>query len=376
MLQRYIFPKIQSHLEKHPILLLLGSKGVKKHEMICSAIQDQEELLHIDFSKKKNRTHFESVGKEASYLPLFKEKKYIVLQEAQYLVCLQRIIEEVLTKNYPIRLILLCSYEPILDKVLRDVLIMEGLEMKVYPYLFQEMAQHQGVIEFDKHLETRLVYGNYPEVLSHPAQAEKYLLELVKTSIFTNLNPNERINKGDKLLKMVQLLAFEMGEPISYYDIGQRCGLDNETVERYIELLEKAFLLKKVPSFFNDKKYELKKTHVVFFLDNGFRNAVIQNFNPLDLRNDVAALWKNWLIAERIKWNEFNGIKRNYYFWRTHTKQQMDFIEEENGKIAAYKSLWDKRKKPKFPASFQSYYPEAGLFALNRSTYWGFLSKK
>jgi predicted AAA+ superfamily ATPase len=125
--------------------------------------------------------------------------------------------------------------------------------MKVYPYLFQEMAQHQGVIEFDKHLETRLVYGNYPEVLSHPAQAEKYLIELVKTSIFTNLNPNERINKGDKLLKMVQLLAFEMGEPISYYDIGQRCGLDNETVERYIELLEKAFLLKKVPSFFNDK---------------------------------------------------------------------------------------------------------------------------
>jgi hypothetical protein len=105
MLQRYIFPKIQSHLEKHPILLLLGSKGVKKYEMICSAIEDQEELLHIDFSKKKNRTHFESVGKEASYLPLFKEKKYIVLQEAQYLVCLQRIIEEVLTKNYPIRLI-------------------------------------------------------------------------------------------------------------------------------------------------------------------------------------------------------------------------------------------------------------------------------
>ena len=200
--------------------------------------------------------------------------------------------------------------------------------------------------------------------------------QLVKDAIFTQLNPNERINKGPKLLKMLQILAFEIGQAISYNDVGLRCGLDNETVERYIELLEKAFLLKKIPCYFNNNTYELKKTHTVYFLDNGIRNAIIKNFHGFDLRNDIDALWKNWLIAERIKWNDYNGLKVNYYFWKTHTKQQMDFIEERAGKLMAYKSLWDKRKKPKFPASFKKYYPEAGLFALNRTTYWGFLSKK
>jgi predicted AAA+ superfamily ATPase len=147
-------------------------------------------------------------------------------------------------------------------------------------------------------------------------------------------------------------------------------------VERYIDLLEKAFILKKIPSYFNYHRYELKKTHIVYFMDNGFRNAIIKNFHPLDLRNDVDALWKNWLIAERIKWNDFNANTSNYYFWRTHTRLQMDFIEEKAGQIMAYKSIWDKRGKPKFPLSFKKYYPEAGQFALNRSTYWGFLSKK
>ena len=286
------------------------------------------------------------------------------------------VIKMVSDHNYNVKLVLLCSYEPVIDKVLRDVLKMEGLEMNIFPLLFQEMANQQGIVEFDKRIEERLVFGNYPEVVENPEGAEKYLLALIKDAVFTQLNPKERINKGFKLMKMLQVLAFDMGEPISYHDVGQRAGLDNETVERYIDLLEKAYLLKKIPCYFRDNKYELKKTHTVYFMDNGLRNAVIKNFHGLDLRNDVDALWKNWLIAERIKWNDFNGVKSTYYFWRTHTKQQMDFIEEKEGKLMAYKSIWDKRKKPKFPASFKSFYPEAGLFALNRSTYWGFLSKK
>jgi hypothetical protein len=175
---------------------------------------------------------------------------------------------------------------------------------------------------------------------------------------------------------MLQFISFSLGEPLSYLAIGEYAGLDNETVERYVELLERAYVLISVPSFYNDNKYELKKTHTFYFLDNGVRNALIRNFNNIDLRIDLDKLWKNWLIAEKIKWNSYLKSPIKYYFWRTHTKQQIDFIEIQDGKIAAYKTLWDKRKKPKFPLSFSTYYPEASLHALNRSTYWGFLSKK
>lgn len=374
MVERFISSRIAEHIANNKILVLLGARGVQKGNTVLHLIEDQDATLLLDVSNKKVKTKIEKI--EGSFIPLFENKKYVLIRDAQLLSNLQSVIEELLNSNTETHLILLCSYEPVLDKVLRDVLLMEGLLLEIYPPLFQEIANAIGIVAFDKQLEDRLIFGNYPKVLEDKDQAGDYLIELVKDAIFTNLNPNERINKGDKLVKMMQALAFDMGEPISYYDIGQRAGLDNETVERYIDLLEKAFILKKIPCYYAGNKYELKKTHTVYFMDNGIRNAIIQNFHPIDLRNDISALWKNWLIAERIKWNAHNGNKVNYFFWRTHTRQQMDFIEEKDGKLMAYKSIWDKRKKPKFPASFKTYYPDAGLFALNKSTYWGFLSKK
>ena len=375
MLERYYTSQIKTHLQKHPLLLLLGPKGVKSLELIENCIEEKEKTHYIDGSKKKLLSQFMQIEK-GKFHTQFEGKTYIIFDEAQYFTRLQELVEEVLQLNQSIHLILICSYEPLIDTVLREVLQMEGLEMNIYPPLFQELANFQGIVEFDKRLEDRLIFGNYPEVIENPDDAEKYLSKLLKNSIFKQLNPKERINKGYKLIQMLQNLAFEIGNPISYLEIGLRVGLDNETVERYIDLLEKAYILKKIPCYFNNHKYELKKTHTIFFMDNGLRNAIIKNFHPFEIRNDVDALWKNWLVSERIKWNEYNGNKKQYFFWRTHTKQQMDFIEVSNDKVMAYKSIWDKRKKPKFPASFKKYYPEAGTFALNRSTYWGFLSKK
>lgn len=375
MMERQLQEKVKQHIENNKILLLLGPKSVGKTQLIENVISNPDEILHLDANQKQTKKSLENPTEE-SLKSIFENHKYIVIQDAQYLIHLQTIIEEVLFKDYPINLILNCSFEPILDEVLREVLQMQGLELKLYPLLFQELANQQGIVEFDKNIAQRLIYGNYPQVVENPIDAENFLLNLLEDAIFTNLSPNERINKAEKLLKMLQSLAFQIGEPISYNEIGFKAGLDNETVERYIDLLEKAFILIKIPSFYNRHKYELKKTHCVYFVDNGIRNAIIKNFNEIDLRNDVDMLWKNWLISERIKWNQQQENPCKYSFWRTHTKQQMDFIEVKDQKISAYKSIWDKRKKPKFPASFKNFYPEASIHALNRSTYWGFLSKK
>lgn len=375
MIQRQLEEKVKQHIANNKILVLLGPKSVGKKLLIEQVISSPTEILHLDANEKKTKKALENPT-EKSLKSIFENYKYVVIQDAQYLIDLQTIIEEILFKDYPVNLILNCSFEPILDEVLREVLQMQGLELRLYPLLFHELANQHGIVEFDKNISQRLIYGNYPQVIENPVNAEDFLHNLLENAIFTNLSPNERINKGAKLLKMLQALAFQIGEPISYNEIGFRAGLDNETVERYIDLLEKAFILIKIPSFYNGNKYELKKTHCVYFVDNGIRNAIIKNFNEIDLRNDVDMLWKNWLIAERIKWNQQQENDCQYSFWRTHTKQQMDFIEVQNGKISAYKSIWDKRKKPKFPASFKIFYPEASIHALNRATYWGFLSKK
>lgn len=375
MIDRILQQKVKQHIENNKILVLLGPKSVGKNQLVRQCIADQSTILQLDGNSKVVKKSLENPT-ESTLKAIFGTHKYIVIDDAQYLLHLQTIIEEVLFQDYPINLILNCSFEPILDDVLREVLQMQGLELRLYPLLFQELAQIQGIVEFDKNITQRLIYGNYPQVIEDPANASHFLIQLLEEAIFTNLSPNERINKSDKLLKMLQALAFQLGEPISYNDIGFKAGLDNETVERYIELLEKACILIKIPSYYNGHKYELKKTHCVYFVDNGIRNAIIRNFNDFELRNDHDVLWKNWLISERIKWNQSQENTCQYAFWRTHTKQQMDFLEIRGDKVTAYKSIWDKRKKPKFPASFKTAYPDATLFALNRATYWGFLSKK
>ena len=167
-----------------------------------------------------------------------------------------------------------------------------------------------------------------------------------------------------------------MGNLISYNDIALRCDLDNETVQRYVLLFEKAFILKRIPSYYSGKKYEMKKGVSVYFVDNGIRNALINNFNSMDWRNDATALWRNWLMIEKMKWNASIGRKAEYYTWQSHTKQRVDMIEKVGDQILAYQTSWTKKKKPKFPAGFLKNYPEAATFTLNRSTYWSFLTKK
>jgi predicted AAA+ superfamily ATPase len=349
---------------------------VGKRTAVTFALQEIGEVaLEFNASNKKVKKQFESVTLQ-TIQAAFQGSRFVVIHEAQYLEKLQEMIELLLSGAIETTLILCCSYEPAMDELLREVLQLQGLETTLLPTTFYELAQKNTLPEEEKLLEQRLIYGNYPEVTEDVAHAELVLREMVQEVIFTNLGVTDRINKGDKLRRMLQIIAFNIGEPISNNEIGEKCDLDNETVERYVDLLEKSFILIRMPSFYNEHRYELKKSHVIYFVDNGIRNVLISNFNPLFLRNDIDQLWRNWLISERIKWNKLNGKQADYRFWRTHTRQTMDFLEIQDGKIAGYKTAWEKKKKLKFPISFTAAYPEISTHTLNRSTYWGFLTKK
>jgi len=371
MIPRIQKSQFQERLKDSKIVLVRGPKKCGKLPFIETSVSElnaSSVVFNCDDKKTKKSIHelINSVEKDINF---------IVFNEAQHLHELQEIIEKSFAGEIDQSIIISCSFTPVIDELLIEALEGSGLIFDLFAPSFYEAAQHFGLPEEEKLLEDRLIFGNFPEVIANLEEAENTLKEFITEIINTNLGAKDRVNKGVKLRQMLQILAFELGEPISYNEVGERCGLDNETVERYIDLLVDAFVLIKIPSFHKEERYELKKAHCIYFQDNGIRNVLINNFNPTFVRNDMAQLWRNYVISERVKWLKMNRLNKDIYFWRTHTRQQIDFIEKGE-KLMAYKTDWEKRKKVKIPALFESYYPEAKTSTLNRSTYWNFLSRK
>lgn len=371
MIVRFQHDAIRDKLRQSRLLIVNGPRKVGKLDLIkMILLEEQMSYTLLDCSDKKVRQRIES-GELA-----LNDNPYVVMDEAQQLSNLQNIIEQVLSDQITSTLVLSCSFPANIDEDLRFVLQNEGFEITVYAPSFYEAAQHFGLPEEEKLLEERLIFGNYPSVLNNLSHAEVTLREIIQDAIFTQMSAHERVNKEDKLMRMLQILAFEIGEAITYNEIGERCGLDNETVERYVDLLTKAHILIKLPSFYSDGRYELKKAHCVYFADNGIRNVLILNFNPTHLRNDMPQLWKNYMVSERVKWIKMNNLNKEVYFWKTHTRQQMDFLEVGENNTQGYKCDWERRNKVKIPPSFTEQYPLAKTSLLNRLTYWSFLTKK
>jgi uncharacterized protein len=345
MIPRIQYQVIKEKIAGNKLLLITGPREVGKQAIVHEIlVATGFKFLVLNAQKRATKKLFEGVTSDRLKMH-FGDNRFVVIQEAQYLDQLQLIIEEILAESWKGTLVLLCSYEPLMDEVLREVLQIQGLEVQLFPPSFYELAQHHGLPVEEALLEQRLIYGNFPSVVADLENAETKLKELLDQVVFTNLGVTDRINKGEKLMHMLQILAFEIGDAVSYNDVGDRCGLDNETVERYVDLLVKSFVLIKIPSYFNNHRYELKKSHVIYFVDNGIRNVLINNFNPMTRRNDWDQIWRNWLIAERIKWNRINNKEVQSYFWKTHTKQVMDYLEVDKGLIQAYKTSWEKEKK-------------------------------
>ncbi len=372
MIPRIQQAQIEEKLKGNKLLLLTGPKRTGKMSVLENVLAANDlSQTQFDCSQKKIRRALEE---DQTLLQV--DTEILVIEEAQYLSNLEAIIEDVLSGTITSTTVICCSFAPRIDELLLEALRIEGLEVPIFAPSFYESAQHFGLPEEERLLEERLIYGNYPSVLSDLENAEITLRELIQEIIFTNLGAKDRINKEDKLMRMLQLLAFHVGDSVSYNDIAERCGLDNETVERYVKLLEDAYLLINLPSYHTEQRYELKKSNAIYFADNGIRNALISNFNPTFLRNDMDQLWRNYLVSERVKWIRMNQLNAETYFWKTHTKQRMDFVELSDKGMRAYKTDWEKRKKVKLPKSFTENYPQAKAGVLNRSTYWSFLTNK
>jgi predicted AAA+ superfamily ATPase len=300
--------------------------------------------------------------------------KIIVIDEAQKIENIGSILKLFADYTPHIQVIASGSSAFELRNSLNEPLTGRKFEYKLFPISFSEMSQNTSFLEEFRQFPQRLIYGYYPEIVTHSNDAERLLRFLSDSYLYKDILTWERIQKPDRLEKLVQALAFQVGQLVSYNELGQMAGLDNETVEHYIQLLEKAFIVFRLGSFNRNLRNELKKSRKIYFYDNGLRNALVNQFNPLNLREDKGALWENFLMSERLKINHYHQNYVNTYFWRNLAQQEIDYIEEHSGEIHAFEFKWSENKKiTKFPNTFLETYQPKETSVINQGNYQSFI---
>ena len=244
-----------------------------------------------------------------------------------------------------------------------------------YPLAQLEMGAIEQFHETAARLESRLVYGSYPEVvlMEDNRAREQYLKEIVSSYLYKDILELEGIRHSARIGRLLQLIAFQIGKEVSYTELGTSLGMSKNTVDHYLDLLEKAFVIQRLGGFSRNLRNEVTKNSRYYFVDNGVRNALINNFNPVDLRNDVGELWENYLVIERMKRQEYLREPANNYFWRTYTKKELDLVEERGGKLYGYEMKWGKAS-PRPPKEWTTAYPDASWQLINRDNYLGFIA--
>lgn len=248
-------------------------------------------------------------------------------------------------------------------------------EYQLFPISWEELSQHVGYLQSLQQLETRLLFGMYPEVVTKIGDERPILKQLSSSYLYKDLLSFAGIRKPELLEKLLQALAFQVGNEVSYHELGRLLGADKKTVSNYLDLLEKAFVIFRLPAFSRNLRNEISRGRKIYFYDNGIRNALIANFAPLGLREDVGALWENFLITERWKMLHYREAFVNRFFWRTTAQQEVDYLEERDGRLYAYEFKWNPNKKGRFPKNFKATYPKALTKTITPDNFHSFLTQ-
>lgn len=371
MIKRTIIEQINKKLNDKKVIVLLGPRQVGKTTLLKTNYVNNETLL---LNGDDTDVRLQLSNPSSTYLKqIIGKNKRLIIDEAQRIENIGLTLKILHDELPQIKIIATGSSAFELSNKINEPLTGRKWEFKMWPISMQEMFGHNSLLEESRLLEHRLVYGWYPDVINNPGEEIDILNQLSDSYLYKDLLTWEDIKKPQKLETLVQALAFQIGQQVSYHELGQTVGLNNETVLRYIGLLEKAFIIFRLPSFSRNLRNELKKSRKIYFYDVGIRNAVIKNWNPVSLRQDIGALWENFLIVERLKHKSYNGLYSNDYFWRNQAQQEIDFIEDYAGIIHAYEFKWNAKSKARFSKSFIRAYPQHKLMVVNRDNYLEFI---
>ncbi|MFA7208723.1 MAG: ATP-binding protein [Parcubacteria group bacterium] len=374
LIQRIIQKKVEKALFKGKIIIIYGPRQVGKTTLV-KQVREKYSGKSAYFNCDEPDIREALTSKTSTELDNFlglAQKKLIILDEAQRVknigVTLKLIVD-----NFPdTQVIATGSSSFDLANEISEPLTGRKNEFFLYPFSLEELKQIYSEIESDRLLENRMVFGMYPEIILKKDDLEKSLKSLAQSYLYKDVLQYQNIKNPEILEKLLQALALQVGSEVSYNELAGMTGVDKNTVSNYIQLLEKAFVIFRLNPYSRNLRKEIKKMRKIYFYDNGVRNALINNLNPLNLRQDKGALWENFMLSERVKYNNNHALDKNLYFWRTQQKQEIDFLEESGGKIAAFEFKWQKDKF-NIPKAFADAYPEAEAELVNRKNYRKFV---
>lgn len=372
MIQRIIKKSILDDLNRQKVIVLLGARQVGKTTLLEELKNDAQRILSLncddmdDVMAIEDKTTTELKSLLSSYEMVF-------IDEAQRVRNIGLTLKKIGDLKLDTQVIVTGSSSLELADGINEPATGRLIEHQLFPLSLTEMANDTSQREEKRMLEQRLIFGLYPEVVTHPADAKRTLMTLTNQYLYRDLLTYKGIKKPEVLQKLVRALALQVGSEVSYNELSNLLGIDKETVENYISLLEKNFVVFRLESYSRNLRNEIKRGKKIYFYDNGVRNAVLSNFAPIELRNDIGILWENLMVSERMKRNSYLGSYAQLYFWRTHDQKEIDFVEIEDGQMATFEFKWNTHKEVKMPASFASAYPEASFKVITPDTFWGFV---
>lgn len=372
MINRQLQCTLEKNLFSGKALVLMGARQTGKTTLLKQIFQSRQDVMWLNGDEADTIALFENAS-SSRLRAVFGTYKIVVIDEAQRIENVGLKFKLITDQIPEIQLFATGSSSFELANKINEPLTGRKWEYKLFPVSFQEMINHHGLLDERRMLTHRLVFGSYPEVITSTGNERQVLREISDSYLYKDILKFDKIKKPDKLIKLLQALAFQCGNEVSFSELGKTVGLDNETVEKYVVLLEKAYIIFRLSAFSRNLKKELKQSRKIYFYDNGIRNALIANFTLPELRQDTGSLWENFIISERIKYLHYNNIWANSYFWRTQDQQEIDYIEERDGKLFAYEFKSNPAKTPRIPLTFSNAYPNHEFQVITPDNYEYFL---
>lgn len=357
---------ILNKLQPNKVVILYGARRVGKTMLVKEILANVNEpilRLNGDDINVHDKLSIRSIE---NYKQILGTYKLLYIDEAQKISEIGLKLKLMIDEIEGLRIIISGSSSFDIHKNAGEPLTGRKYTFTLYTLSENEYTQIENNINKMDKIRERLVFGNYPELLQLPDRQDKvdYLNEMISSYLLKDILVYEHIKNSQKIFNLLRLIAFQIGGEVSLQELGIQLGISKNTVEKYLDLLSKVFILHKVEGFSRNLRKEITKNSRWYFLDNGIRNAVIANFNPLQARNDIGALWENYMISERLKYQEYRRISSNNYFWRTYEQQEIDWVEERDGSLFGYEFKW-KEEKVKIPTQWKSAYPDASFELIN-----------
>ncbi len=358
MIARILKDTITKRLFKGKAIIIMGPRQVGKTTLLENLVKNRDAVRWLYADEQDVQALFANPS-STQLKKEFGNAKIIIIDEAQRIKDIGLKLKLITDQIKDIQLLVTGSSAFELANEINEPLTGRKWEYKLFPLSFEEMVNQHGLLTEKRLLTHRLIFGYYPDVVLAKGNEKEVLNQLSDSYLYKDLLSWNQIKKSDKLVKLLQALAYQLGNQVSYNELSNLVGLDNETIESYILLLEQAYVIFRLGTYRRNLRTELKRTRKIYFYDNGIRNALIANFQQADLRQDMGALWENFMVSERMKHNAYHQNWVNRYFWRTTAQQEVDYLEEGDGKLSAYEFKYSTHKKGRITKAFTNAYPDA-----------------